>query len=137
MKSIQENIFSYLWSWLLEVGGGVDVKFGKFDGRERATKIEQVRTREEFWSLGDNVTIECPVPHEKVFTIGKIERFIYSFSNPFKANLILLANSSTSGQYTNYWPCPVSLRVTTRRPVTFAVAKLNLHWGNSHSIIYK
>ena len=38
------------------MGGGVDVKFGKFDGRERATKIEQVRTREEFWSLGDNVT---------------------------------------------------------------------------------
>ena len=75
------------------MGGGVDVKFGKFDGRERATKIEQVRTREEFGSLGNNVTIECPVPHEKVFTIGKIERFIRSFSNPFKANLILLANS--------------------------------------------
>ena len=37
------------------MGGGVDVKFWMFSGRERATKIEQVQTKEEFGSFGDNV----------------------------------------------------------------------------------
>ena len=55
MRNFQENIHWYLWSWVLEVGGGVDVKFWMFSGRERATKIEQVQTKEEFGSFGDNV----------------------------------------------------------------------------------
>ena len=45
----------------------------------------------------------------------------------FKANLILLANTQTPGPYTDSWPYQVSLRVTTRRPVTFAVGRLKLH----------
>ena len=39
------------------MGGGVDVKFWKFDGQENATKIKQVQTKES-WSFGDNVIIE-------------------------------------------------------------------------------
>ena len=64
-----------LWSWLLEVEGGIDVKFWTFDGRERVTKIEQVRTREEFCSFGDSEIIECPL-HEMAFTIKKIKRIM-------------------------------------------------------------
>ena len=37
----------------------------------------------------------------------------------FKPSLILLANTATPGQYTNSWPCPVSLRVITCGPVAF------------------
>ena len=40
-------------------------------------------------------------------------------SASFKASLILLANTATPGLYINSWPCPVSLRCTTRRPVAF------------------
>ena len=57
------------------MGGGTDVKFQTFDGRERVTKIEQVRTREEFCSFGDSEIIECPLL-EKAFTIKKIKRLI-------------------------------------------------------------
>ena len=57
------------------MGGGIDVKFRTFDGRERVTKIEQVRTREEFCSFGDSEIIECPLL-EKAFTIKKIKRLI-------------------------------------------------------------
>ena len=44
------------------MGGGIDVKFRTFDGRERVTKIEQVRTREEFCSFGDSEIIEMSPP---------------------------------------------------------------------------
>ena len=37
--------------------------------REKATKIEQVETREEFWSFG-NIIIECPPP-KKCLLLGK------------------------------------------------------------------
>ena len=43
------------------MGGGVDVKFLTFNGQQRATKIEKVQTREQFWLSGNNVTI-APSP---------------------------------------------------------------------------
>ena len=93
------------------MGGGIDVKFRTFDGRERVTKIEEVRTREEFCSFGDSEIIECPLltkrlPSRKSRDSSKLQHL-------HKANLILLA------KYTNTWPCPVSLRVITHRPVAF------------------
>ena len=136
MRHIQENIFQYLLSWLIEVGGGAIVNFGTFDGQEGATKIKQVWTREEFWSLDDKVTIECPSPMKCLYH-QENQKIHQKFQHLLKVNPILLANSWTSGQYTNSWPSPVSLRVTTHRPVTFAVGRLNLHWRNSDSIINK
>ena len=62
------------------MGRGVGLKFWTFNGLERATKIEQTQIREEFWSLDDNVTIECPPPPWKVFIIKKIRKFSKSFS---------------------------------------------------------
>lgn len=53
------------------MGGRVVVKFGTFDGQERAIKIEQVQTREEFWSLDNIVTIECPSPMKRCLPSGK------------------------------------------------------------------
>ena len=54
--------------------GGVGVKFWTFNGWERATKIEQLQKREECWSLGDNVTIECPPsPMKKCLPLGKLK----------------------------------------------------------------
>ena len=96
-----------------------------FSGRERATKIEQVQTKEEFGSFGDNVY------HQQNQNIHQ------KFQHLFKANLILLANTPTPGQYTDSWPYPVLVRVTTCWPVIFAVYRLNLHQGNIHAIIWK
>ena len=118
------------------MGGGAVVKFGTFDGQEGATKINQVWTREEFWALEDKVTTECPFSMKCVY-YPENQKINQKFQHPFKVNPILLANSWTSGQYTNSWPRPVSLRVTTHRPITFTVGQMNLHWGNSDSIINK
>ena len=50
-------------------------------------------------------------PHEKVFTIGKSkdQEIHRRFQYLFKANLIILTNTSTPGQYTNSSPYTVSL----------------------------
>ena len=44
------------------------------------------------------------------------------FHHLLKANLILLANTPTPpSQYIDFWHCPVSLRVTTNRPVACCI----------------
>ena len=96
-------------------------EFWRFDGQEGATKTEQVRRKEEFWSFCDNIIMNAHphCPHEKVFTIGKRkhQRIDRMFQYLFKANLIILTNTSTTGQYTNSSPYTVSLRVITHSSV--------------------
>ena len=81
-------------------------------------------------------SFECSPLCEKVFTIRKINRFVKS-QHLFKANLILQANTPSPDQYTNSWLCPVSLRVTTHRPVAFVLGRLKLQWGSTYVIICK
>ena len=117
-------------------GRGSWCKVLTFDGQERATKIEEVQTKEEFWSFGDNEIVEsCPHSMKRCLPSGKSK--YQKFQHLVKANLILLANTPIPGQCTNSWLCSVSRRVATRRPVIFAVGWLNLHWGHIYAIIYK
>ena len=140
MRNIQKNILLwYLRSWLLKVGGGIDVKFWTASGQERATKIEQMWTRVEFWSFGD-VKIECspsPPPTKMCLPLKK-SKDSSKVSIMFKANLILLASMPTAGHYTNPWPYLVWLKVTTMRPVAFwswlPEPTLRKHWCNSIKI---
>ena len=93
-------------------------KFWTFNRQEKATKIEQVPTREEFWSLGDNKIVECP-PGKGVYC-QENQKIHQKFQHLFKANLVLLANTPIPGQNMDSWPCPVSL-----------------HRGNTLAIMYK
>ena len=74
------------------------------------------RTKEGFCSVGDSDNHWMLPPGKGVY-YRENQKNHQKLQHLLKARLILLANTATSGQYTNSWPCPVSLRVITRRPV--------------------
>ena len=84
-----------------------------FDGREGAIKIEQVWRKEKFWSFFD-INNEYP---PFVYHLEKQKSKHQIFQYLFKANLNILTNTSTPGQYTNSSTYTMSFRVTIRRSV--------------------
>ena len=125
--NIERNFFCGIyWSWLLEMRRNIDVKFWIFNGQEGAIKIEQVWTRDEFWSFCDNVITECHQENQKIHHL---------FQHLFKASLILLANTPTPGKYIRSRPWTVSLRITTCRVVVLVARQLNWYWRNIYTII--
>ena len=59
-----------------------------------------------------------PPPWKRVY-YWENQKIHQKLQHLFKVSLIVLANTATPGQYTNSWPCQVSFRVITRRPVAF------------------
>ena len=119
-----ERIF-FLW-YLLELITRDATRCWIFNGQEGAIKIEQVWTREEFWSFCDNVITECHQENQKIHHL---------FQHLFKASLILLANTPTPGKYIRSRPWTVSLRITTCRVVVLVARQLNWYWRNIYTII--